>query len=72
MKPPPRVVLFRFIEEAIGVGGMTRGAAEHAQVENRELACEAEHLFFVDEVLFVSELLAQVAEHRCRLVADLA
>ena len=72
MQPPPQVVLLGLIEEAVGIGDVPGDPAEHAQVEDREPARKVEHLLFVEEISLVAELLAQVAEDRGGLVADLA
>src|ERR1700730_4157977 len=71
MQTPARVVVLGFIEETIGIGDMPGDAAEQAQVEDRMPLSEVEHLLLDEEVSLVTELLAQVAEDRGRLVADL-
>ena len=53
-----QVVLLRFSEEAVRVGGMPRDAAEHAQVKDRESAGVVEHLLFVEEFSLLAELVA--------------
>jgi len=67
-----QIVLLRLSEEAVRVGGMPRHSAEHAEVKDREPARVVEHLLFVEEVSLVAELVVQMAEHRGRLVANLA
>ncbi len=66
-----QIVLLRLTEEAVRVGGMPRHSAEHAEVKDREPARVVEHLLFVEEISLLAELVAQVAEDRGRLIADL-
>ena len=47
-------------------------AAASVEVLDRELPGIADHLRLVVRLPFLAELLAEVTERRCRLVADLA
>src|ERR1700730_8799086 len=71
MQTPAREVVLGFVEETIGIGDMAGDAAEQAQVEDTVPLSKVEHLLLDEEVSLVAELLAQVAEDRGGLVADL-
>src|ERR1700736_196932 len=71
MQTPAREVVLGLVEETIGIGDMPGDAAEQTQVEDRMPLSKVEHLLLDEEVSLVAELLAQVAEDRGGLVADL-
>src|SRR6266481_4940571 len=71
MEAAPGEVLLGVVEEAVGIGLMARSGAELAQMKDRPLARVLQHLVFVEELCFLAQLVAQVAEHGGGLKGDL-
>src|SRR5437764_13761838 len=72
LQPAPAEVRFGVLEEAVGVGGMPGMQAQEAQVLDRVLTRQLQHLVLDKQLSLLTELVAQMAEHRGRLVTDLA
>jgi len=68
----PGKVGLRLLEEAVRVGDMPGHTAELAQPEDRVVARIPKHLVLIEELRFLAQPLAQVAESRGGLKGDLA
>ncbi len=66
------VVLLGIAIESIGIDRIAKVIGDPVQVLDRVLAGKAEPLLFVEEFALLTKVFALVADHRGRLVADLA
>src|SRR6266581_3958513 len=72
VQPAPGEVGLGLVEEAVGVADMPGDAAKLLQLFERQPPRPVEHVLFVEEVFLVLEVVAQVAEQRYGLIADLS
>ncbi len=64
-------VLIHVFQETVGIDHMPRKAGQVVQILDRVLASEGQPHFLVELHSLVTQLLAQVADHGDRLIADL-
>jgi hypothetical protein len=72
VQPPPFEVLVGVFYEAIGIDHVPRDGGEVAQLSDVKGARIADPVFFNYSVSLLCQLLVEVADHRHRLITDLA